>query len=205
MKKIWVVVISVVVTAIIVGGGVYWYEKNKSDKDKATLNTQISDLNARIATLASQTADAVTAKTAADAQAAADAAAATAAANAWKNYTNADYGFHLTFTDGWTGYKVKKVALEGLVAAYYVNIPTSDPLYATATDSTYAGYAAPFCIGVMNKSEWTGDEMQVRDFGDKVGENATYVFTSSRWQATPTDVKASITSTLAAVMSSFAL
>lgn len=206
MKKIWVIVISVVATAIVVGGGVYFFEKNRTDKDKDKLNAQINSLTNQVAALETQLATETAAKvTPSTTTTSSTASAPTNDPAAWKAYTNADYGFHLTFADGWTGYRVKKVSLDGLVAAYYINIPTTDPLYKSATDHTYAGYAAPICIGVMNKSEWTGDEIQVRDFGDKAAENANYVFTVSRWQATPTDVTAAITSTLTSVMNSFTL
>lgn len=121
----------------------------------------------------------------------------------WKNYTNSDYGFKLTFTDAWKGYKVKKVALEGTVANYYINMPTTDPFYKDETEMSYAGYAAPFVIGVMDKAGWTGDEMQVKDFGSKIGENAQYVFTGSSWQAGPDDLLSSLGSSISAIIASF--
>jgi len=128
----------------------------------------------------------------------------TAATAAWKSYQNTDYGFGLTFTDAWEGYKMKAVDLEGTVKTFYVNIPTTDSNYATETSMSYAGYTAPFAISVINKSEWQDDEIFARDFGSKVGEKGDYVFTSSSWQACPTDLcDGGITSSLKTVMDSF--
>ncbi|MCL5410349.1 MAG: hypothetical protein M1324_00640 [Patescibacteria group bacterium] len=123
---------------------------------------------------------------------------------AWKSYKNTDYGFGLTFTDPWEGYKMKAVDLEGTVKTFYVNVPTKDPLYVSETSTAYAGYAAPFAIGVIEKSKWQDDEIFARDFGSKVGEKGDYIFTSSQWQACPTDLCSSdITNSLKIVMDSF--
>lgn len=123
----------------------------------------------------------------------------------WKAYTNADYGFHLTFTDPWQGYKFKKVPITGTVATYYVNVPTTDPFYQTATEHSDAGYAAPFAISVINKAEWTGSHEQMIDFGSKIAENANYVFTYGQWQAAPTDIGEIIGNSIKTVIDSFTL
>jgi hypothetical protein len=128
----------------------------------------------------------------------------TTTAAAWKSYQNTDYGFGLTFTDAWEGYKMKAVDLEGTVKTFYVNVPTKDPLNASETSTSYAGYAAPFAIGVIEKSKWQDDELFARDFGSKVGEKGDYIFTSSQWQACPTDLcSGDIASSLKTVMDSF--
>lgn len=102
-------------------------------------------------------------------------------------YTNSTYGFTLTLPSNWSTYKVKTAHIEGSVASFYFQVPTTDPLYQAASDTSDAGYASVFVIGVMNKAEWTGDELQVRDFGSKVSENASYVFTYSTSQAGPNE------------------
>lgn len=128
----------------------------------------------------------------------------TTTAVAWKTYENTDYGFGLTFTDVWEGYKLKAVDLDGTVKTFYVNVPTKDPIYASETSTAYAGYAAPFAISVIEKSKWQDDELFARDFGSKVGEKGNYVFASSSWQACPTDLcNGDITSSLKTVMDSF--
>jgi len=49
MKTIWIVLISVVVTAGVIGGGTYYYFDNKATKDKNNLQAQIDDLNKQVA------------------------------------------------------------------------------------------------------------------------------------------------------------
>ena len=120
-------------------------------------------------------------------------------------YTNTAYRFTLTLPSTWSTYKVKQANIEGALNTYYFELPTTDPLYADATTTADAGYAAPFVIGVMNKSEWTGDELQQRDFGSKIGENANYVFTASYWQAEPTDLSDTIAAEAINIVSTFKL
>lgn len=102
-------------------------------------------------------------------------------------YTNPTYGFTLTLPAIWSEYKVKSANIEGAVATFYFSLPTNDALHQASTTDTDAGYASVFAIGVMNKAEWTGDELQVRDYGSKIAENANYVFTSSTAQAQPSE------------------
>lgn len=102
-------------------------------------------------------------------------------------YTNSTYGFTLTLPAIWSTYKVKAANIEGSVATYYFQLPTSDSLYQTASSTNDAGYSSVFVVGVMNKAEWTGDELQQRDFGSKIAENASYVFTYSSAQAQPSE------------------
>lgn len=122
----------------------------------------------------------------------------------WKAYRNDTYGFGITFTDPWVGYRLKPVDLAGTVKTFYVNVPTTDSLYAAENEMHYGGYAAPFAISVINKSEWQDDELFARDFGSKLGENDSYVFTGGSWQACPTDLcESAIASSITAVMDSF--
>lgn len=125
-------------------------------------------------------------------------------ASAWKAYTNSTYGFGLTFTDPWKGYKIREVNLEGTAKTFYINVPTTDPNYASETSTAFAGYVAPFAISVVNKSEWQDDEIFARDFGSKIGEKGDYVFTSSSWQACPSDLcDGEIPNSIKAVIASF--
>ncbi|MFA6423119.1 MAG: hypothetical protein WCW17_01555 [Patescibacteria group bacterium] len=122
----------------------------------------------------------------------------------WKTYTNNDYGFSLTFTDAWKGYKLMPVNLQGTVKTLYINVPTTDLLYASDSETHFAGYTAPFAVSVINKYEWQDDEFYARDFGSKVGENEDYIFTSSSWQACPTDLcESEIPKSISIVIDSF--
>jgi hypothetical protein len=128
-----------------------------------------------------------------------------AATSTSQTYTNDKYGFNLTLPADWDKYKVKSTVVDGELNTYYFTLPTTDSTYAQATTTADAGYAAPFVIGVMNKSDWTGSEDQLRDFGDKIGENDKYVFTVSYWQAKPTDLSDSIATEAHAIVASFIL
>jgi len=48
MKTIWVAIISVVITAVLVGGGTYYYLNKKATTDKNALQAQIDDLNIKV-------------------------------------------------------------------------------------------------------------------------------------------------------------
>ena len=49
-KLVPIVVSSVLITALIVGGGVYAYQKNQSGKTQSYLQSQVSVVNALLAT-----------------------------------------------------------------------------------------------------------------------------------------------------------
>lgn len=57
MKTIWVVLITLVATAVIVGGGSYYFLNKKATNDKNSLQSQIDDLNAKLATAEKSLAD----------------------------------------------------------------------------------------------------------------------------------------------------
>jgi len=48
MKPIWTILITVVATAAVVGGGTYYLINKSADKDKSDLQAQIDDLNAKV-------------------------------------------------------------------------------------------------------------------------------------------------------------
>lgn len=48
MKTLWIVLISFVATAVIVGGGTYYIVNAKATKDKDALQSQITDLNKKV-------------------------------------------------------------------------------------------------------------------------------------------------------------
>lgn len=172
------IVLSVLLTAAIVGGGTYAILQKRANDDKATLQANIDTLNAQVTTLQKQVADAATA------------AKATAAADAWKNYTNTDYKFSLTFGDLWKGYEVKKVVPtdDSALAYHYFNMPTSDSSYKAATQSTSAGFASIFAISVYTPAQWTA--LQAMDgpitaIKITANTNTAYVFAYQHGQAYP--------------------
>ena len=48
MRNIWIVLITLIITAGIIGGGGWWYMKNKAASEKKDLQTQIETLNKQI-------------------------------------------------------------------------------------------------------------------------------------------------------------
>ncbi|MCX6812607.1 MAG: hypothetical protein NTW79_03225 [Candidatus Berkelbacteria bacterium] len=48
MKPVWIIVISVVITAGIIGGGTYYFLNKKTINDKDALQSQITDLNKKL-------------------------------------------------------------------------------------------------------------------------------------------------------------
>jgi hypothetical protein len=82
MKRIWIIIITIVATAGLVGGGTYFYLNEKADSDNKALQAQIDDLNAKITT--------------------ADHVAQNDETTMWKTYTNNKYGFSFKYPPTWT-------------------------------------------------------------------------------------------------------
>lgn len=89
-KTIWITIIAVVITAIIVGGGVYAWQKSSLQSTEKSLQQQITDLQNQIANLQKPTQPIVTTpeKTQEPTQPADETAN-------WKTYQNKDLGFEL--------------------------------------------------------------------------------------------------------------
>lgn len=179
MKTFWIVLITVIITGGIIGGGGYYYLNSKSVKEKDDLQSQIDDLNAKIA--AAQTALSTTST---------GTTSITADATAgWKTYTNTKYGFTLTFTDKWQGYKIKDAGIEG--DTYCANVPTTATASYPASKINYAGYAAPFCINVYTLAQWNAFNDDNPSLSTELTRNNTYVFSYSSWQDSPQDLRTS--------------
>jgi outer membrane murein-binding lipoprotein Lpp len=91
MKPIWIVVISVVLSAVVVGGGVYAYTNNKANQEKDDLTARISSLNDQIDTLNA---------TVSSLQSASSTSSSTAATDEtvdWKTYSSSDYGYVIKY------------------------------------------------------------------------------------------------------------
>lgn len=77
----------------------------------------------------------------------------------WQTYRNDEYGFEITMTDAWKGYKVFE--FEGgqdIGAPTYLHfaMPTSDKTkYVVSSTDTMYGYVAPFTIVIISKDRET--------------------------------------------------
>lgn len=99
MKTIWIVLISFVLTAVIAGGGTYYFANAKAVKDKDNLQAQITTLNTKIAD---------TEKSLADAQAAITTqpisqttTTTTDATSNWKSITSDRLYFSVKYPSDW--------------------------------------------------------------------------------------------------------
>ena len=86
MKKIWVVLLTAIILAILLGGGFYYLNKQYV-KEKSDLQAQIDSLSAQIA--AEKTASSTTATSTND-------------ASSWKTYTNTQFGFSIKYRSSYT-------------------------------------------------------------------------------------------------------
>ncbi len=115
MKRFWIILISFVLTAVIVGGGTYYLTNAKATKDKDALQTQINDLNTKVA-------DAE--KTLADAEIKAEFAKQYAG---WQTFTSKDYGVSFQYPKSWPVARAELVAKDDPipVASQYINLGTN--------------------------------------------------------------------------------
>lgn len=104
-----VIVGSVLIAALVVGGGVYAYEKNQNNTAQADLRSQIDSLNNRLAVspapaspthaaLATPLASTIPSAIATSSPAAISSSLSTAT---WKTYTNKQYGYSVKYPTDW--------------------------------------------------------------------------------------------------------
>ncbi len=106
-------------------------------------------------------------------------------------YTDTKCGFTLTFTDKWTGYKMKHVAVDGATDTYYVNVPTTntDPLWTTEYSTHFAKYVSMFAISTYTQAQWTAAIAQPAEIPTKMGQCGSYIVGYDLAQAYPTDIQ----------------
>lgn len=92
-KNIWTIIISIVITAVIVGGSVYaWQKSNLKDKEQ-TLQQQITSLESQVSLL-KQNLD----RSTVDSQPTEETNSET---NDWNNYSNSKYGYSIKYPKDW--------------------------------------------------------------------------------------------------------
>lgn len=90
MKSFWVILITVVLSGAVVGGGVYYYEGLQAKTQKDDLNSQITALQARQSALEKQIADAAATTTTTPTTTGVD-------TSGWNTYTNSTSTFSLKY------------------------------------------------------------------------------------------------------------
>jgi hypothetical protein len=194
VSNFWKIFISVVITVVIVGGGVFWIMQNQINNIRSNNQSQMDTLNKQIATLKS---------------------AVTTAS--WENYTNSEYGFSLTFDSLWQNYKVFDwLSNQGdvLPAKDVVDIclPSSANKVAMPL-SAEAGFACPIKINVYDSSTYqslsaqsASDQGMNAAAGQILGTRNGLTFVlGAEWASQPTDLSAITDQEINNVVSSFKL
>jgi hypothetical protein len=128
-KTVLMVTLTVLVTAVLVGGGTYYLLNAKADKDQKALQTQIDELTGKVATndntnaVADVTAD-------------------------WKTYTNTDYGFSFKYPINWNLNLGKPNSSANIVDKidFSTNLTGADGQYSyfSIESKTYSGTASDY-------------------------------------------------------------
>jgi len=93
MKPIWIMLITIILTGAVIGGGVYYWQNKKITNVKNDLNSQITTLQKQVTDLK---------------EASGVAATSTPTTNTvdetanWKTYTNEAYGFSFKYPSDWS-------------------------------------------------------------------------------------------------------
>jgi len=143
MKPIWIILITVVATALVVGAGTYYYLHPKYEKDRNSLQMQIDDLNQKV----SDTTDDAgvvddednTPVTVAD------------PTENWNKYSDNTYSLSFKYPKDWTSLKVEKITPEAEgpyweVISNNINIPdnTNAHLIRLISISNLSDYSADY-------------------------------------------------------------
>ncbi len=107
----------------------------------------------------------------------------------WQTYRNKEYGFELTFTNAWKGYRAVERADNYNPAIHYIDlqVPATDK-----TSKTGIGWARPMGIAVYPINIWNSLNQELikegREPGTELQRNGTYVFSAFYWQDPPSDL-----------------
>jgi len=91
MKTIWIVAITFLVVALVVGCGGWWYMKNKTENEKKDLQTQIDKLNQELSDL----------KKSSESSASQSSESAASSSTSGNSYSDSTAKFSFTLPDGW--------------------------------------------------------------------------------------------------------
>jgi len=190
-KRLLTTVAIVIVTAGVVFG-VTWYildkmtreDQEASDKLRVTLQNQIDELRGKLKTGTTAT---TTTATVVDTQ----------------KYTNSEFGFQLTFPADWKGYKLLEKQVEGTTKTWYAELPTTDPVWATATSTSDAGYVSLFAISAFTDAQWTEMMNAGGQTDTEIVKIGNYTFGYSGAQAGATDIEAAKSAAIKSIIATF--
>jgi len=121
------------------------------------------------------------------------------------SYSNAAYGFKMTFPSTWKGYKLKEATIDGTTMVYYIELPTTDtPAEAGTTND--AGYYSPFAISVYTLNQWeTAQSAEGAKTDVLITKNSKYAFAWSQANGIPASDFGSKTADIKTIIASFKL
>ena len=120
----------------------------------------------------------------------------------WRVWQNAKYGFQITLSEVWRGYKIKEYqGVEvGEVARFSVLLETNDANYRDLIDEK----AAAFTIAVYEKEAWgQKDKDTLRQ--SELAKSERWVFAYSTWETPPTDWQVLAEKEIADTLETFSL
>ena len=120
----------------------------------------------------------------------------------WKTYINKEYGFQLTLTGAWKGYRVRKEINPNGITILEFEVPIKDKEYGMGT-----GFAPPFLMAVYAKNQWGMVPKEGEPGGsDRMSKSDIYIFTfSGGWTDSPPEELKDVDFHIADLMTSFKL
>lgn len=183
MKKPIVIAVLVAIVTAAATGGIWYFmdqqaqkQKAGAEQDKKNLEEQKKALEDKIKKSEEETTEET-------------------ADNSKVKYTNSQYGFELTFPDGWKNYGLTETYQDGVTKIIYFGLPKKTPSTELPTDFV-KGYSNIFAIGVYTKNEWAEAQKLEGPKEPKIGESSKYVFSYSHGNGIPDTVSGMTTEKL---------
>jgi type II secretory pathway pseudopilin PulG len=146
LQKPWTIIVSIIITALVVGGVVYALQSSRLKSSEQSFQQQITLLQNQIDQLQQNVDQQV---------------------NRPQEivYSNSQYGFSLTFPQTWKGYTTKNRTLN------WGSFGTSD-----SVDFGFSVQDSLFNVGIYTKSQWQQIKSGEGPTPSYLGENSQYIF-----------------------------
>jgi len=172
-SRLCITLVIVILTAGVIGGSVWYLMDQANNINKKTIDDLQSQLN-KITDEQKKTNEETAEEDATDEIV----------------YKNTDYGFEITFPEGWEKYKVNKKSPSAeedgsVLAYYYVGLPTSDKSW--EEPGMNSGYWSLFALSIYTKDQWNTMSDQEGPKPSLVAQKGNYVIGWMSAQAGPTD------------------